>query len=176
MSIYTAPDGEARASTVIVGTLYCATVLLGALAWEGHASLTPWAFGVGAVAIFATLCAAPGWITAFWCAYVRKLADEQVEEKRHSVNVVTTWLAIIGVTMGAIYMFRPHTASHWTDTGTALAVFVAYIFAQYAIDEIRKLRSRSETMERRIDQLERALNRTSTGFSDRFDDGDTLDY
>jgi hypothetical protein len=178
MSIYTAPDGEARASTVIVGALCSATVLLGALAWQGHTSLTPWAFGVGALAVFASVCAAPGWITAYWCAYVRKLPNEQIEERRHAVNVATAWLAIIGVTIGAVYMFRPHTTSQWTDTGIALgfAVFVAYIFAQYTIGEIDKLRSRSEIMERRIDQLERALNRTSASFSDSPDDDDTLDY
>jgi len=178
MSIYSGPDGDVRASTLIVGMSWGATLILALLAWNGRPSLTTWAFIVGALAVFASMCAAPGWIAAFWYAFVRKLPDDQIEQKRRTVNKAMAWLAVIGVAMGAIYMFRPHTTSHWTNTSIALAVaaFVAYIFAQYTIDEINKLRSRSEIMERRIDQLERALTRTGANFSDRFDDDDTLDY
>jgi hypothetical protein len=178
MSIYTAPDGEVRASTLIVGMLYLGTAFLALLAWQGHASLAPWAFGVGAVSMFASICAAPGWIAAFWFAYVRKLPDEQIEEKRNAVNKAMAWLAVVGVVIGAGYMLRPNDASHWTSTEIALAaaVVVAYVFAQYTIDEIKKLRSRSEIMERRIGQLERALNRTGASFSDSFDNDDALDY
>jgi len=89
------------------------------------------------------------------------------------------WLAVIGAAIGAHYVFWPDADLHWTATGIALAVaaVVAYTFAQYASEEIQKLRSRSEIMERRIDQLESALDRTSARVSERFnDDDDTLDY
>ncbi len=178
MSIYTTPDGDVRASTLTIGMLYLATAILALLAWQGHSSLTPWAFGVAAVSVFASLCAAPGWVTAFWCAYVRKLPDDQIETKRGSVNKAMAWIAFFSLAIGAHYVFSPNVTWHWTYTDSALAIVfvVACIFAGNAIDEINRLRSRSEIMERRIGLLERALDRSSANFDDSVDDDDGLNY
>lgn len=160
MSIYTDPQGDARASTIIVGLLYGATALLALYAWNRHPSLTPWAFIAGAVAVFASVCAAPGWIAAFWYAYVRKLPDWEIEEKRHTVNVVTAWIAVMATIVGAGYAFRSRDAwSQWTarDVLVAVAIFAGYMFAHYAIEKITALKLRSDQLEVRMQQLEAAI-------------------
>lgn len=163
MSIYTAPDGEARLSTIIVGTLYCGVALLGVLAWRGYQSLMTWAVVAGALAVFASICAAPGWIAAFWLAYVRKLPDAEIEEKRRVVNVTTAWVAGMATWIGAMYLFSTRdTESHWTDRSISIVFVIGGFFAVYVSDRLTALKTQCKQLETRIQQLEAVMRSRSS--------------
>lgn len=176
MSIYTSSDGEVRVSIAIVGMLAGTTIILAMLAWQGHQSLSSWAFGDGVLTLFALACTAPGWIAAFWYAYIRRLPDDQIESKRHAINVVVGWLAVIAIVIGAKYLFWPDAGYKWTRGDIAIAVgcVVGAVLVQRYADEVERLRSRCALMERRVDALTRAIN-SHLGHNYCADDDEPLD-
>lgn len=159
MSIYTDRDGGPRLSVLAVGALCAATVLLAVFASNGKTSLVPWAWGIGALTVFVAVFALPGWITALWGLYVKKLPEDEIEERRGTVNAVMGFLAFLCLCAIAYFLFHsdrpPSSSGRWSETIVGVGIVAGLFYIMHVHDEVRRLRRRCDELDRRIALLTR---------------------